>query len=152
MWFQPESLSFFKATWPDHFGMLVVHRHDEEPQASPIDYLERWHLHNEIFGDSAEFIGALDTPRGMRLLIRQPAIQGKPATDKQIDCFFSESGWKRFQIGGDIAYFDQDRKLVVSDTHRGNIIVMEDGFLAPIDLRVQPLSEALLDIVQQLTN
>jgi len=151
VWFQPESLSFLKATWPNHFGMLVVHRHDEEPQASPIDYLERWHLHNEIFGDSVEFIGALNTPTGMRLLIRQPAIQGKPATDKQIGRFFSESGWKRFQIDGDIAYFDPVRSLVVSDTHRGNIIFMEDGILAPIDLRVQALSDTLLDIVQQLT-
>ncbi|MFC5052017.1 hypothetical protein ACFPK9_15555 [Rubritalea spongiae] len=48
VWFRPESASFLKATWPNHFGMLVVHRHDEEPAASPIAYLERWLYHFAI--------------------------------------------------------------------------------------------------------
>ncbi|BDS05558.1 hypothetical protein NT6N_05980 [Oceaniferula spumae] len=132
--------------------MLEVHRHDEEPQASPIDYLERWMLHNELFGDSVEFVGALDTVAGLRMVIRQPAIKGQPASDEQIHQFFAESGWKRFKIEGDIAYFDPTRELVVSDTHRGNIILMENGVFAPIDLRVQPLNSALLDAVKRLTS
>ncbi|MFC4994460.1 hypothetical protein [Rubritalea tangerina] len=151
VWFRPDSASFLKATWPDHFGMLVVHRADEEPAASPIAYLERWLLHNEIFGDSVEFLGALDTDQGMRLLISQPAILGQPATDAQIKDFFTSSGWKRFQIANDIAYFEPQRQIVVSDTHRGNLILMGDGLLAPIDLRVQPLTPSLLDIVTKLT-
>lgn len=151
VWFRPESSSFLKATWPDHFGMLVVHRGDEEPAASPIAYLERWNLHNKIFGDSVEFLGALDSAQGLRLLISQPAILGQPATDAQIHSFFIESGSQRFQIGDDIAFFDPERELVVSDTHRGNLILMDDGMLAPIDLRVQPLTASLLDIVIKLT-
>jgi hypothetical protein len=46
---------------------------------------------------------------------------------------------------------DPERRLVVSDTHRGNIILMDDGLLAPIDLRVQPVSGSLLDTVTRLT-
>lgn len=151
VWFRPDSASFLKATWPDHFGMLVIHRSDEEPAASPIAYLERWLLHNELFGDSVEFLGALDTHQGLRLIISQPAILGQPATEQQIKDFFTSSGWKRFQIDGDLAYFDPQRQIVVSDTHRGNIILMDDGLLAPIDLRVQPLTPSLLDIVTKLT-
>ena len=41
-------------------------------------------------------------------------------------------------------------QIVISDTHRGNLILMDDGLLAPIDLRVQPLSGSLLDPVTQL--
>ncbi len=41
-------------------------------------------------------------------------------------------------------------KFVVSDTHRGNIILMDDGLLAPIDLRVQALSGSLLDTIARL--
>ena len=37
-----------------------------------------------------------------------------------------------------------------ADTHRGNLILMDDGLLAPIDLRVQPLSGSLFDTVTQL--
>jgi hypothetical protein len=39
---------------------------------------------------------------------------------------------------------------VISDTHRGNIILMEDGLLAPIDLRVEVVSGSLLDTVVKL--
>ena len=150
VWFLPDTETVLKATWPDFFGLLVVHRPHEEQKASPIAYLERWHLHNEVFGDQVVFIGALQTDSGIRLLIRQPAIAGAPATDEQIRRFFTESGWLHFVIEGNVAFFDPERQIVISDTHRGNIILMEDGLLAPIDLRVQPISGALLDTVTKL--
>jgi hypothetical protein len=150
VWFHTASQTYLKATWPDFFGLLVVHRAHEEPKASPIAYLERWHLHNELFGDEVTFLGALQTNSGLRLLIRQPAIAGSPATDEQIRRFFTDSGWRPFVIGGNIAFFDPERQIVISDTHRGNLILMDDGLLAPIDLRVQPLSGSLLDTVTQL--
>jgi hypothetical protein len=87
VWFLPDTETVLKATWPDFFGLLVVHRPHEEHKASPIAYLERWHLHNEVF--------------------------------------------------------DPERKIVISDTHRGNIILMDDGLLAPIDLRVQAIATCL---------
>ena len=54
--------------------------------------------------------------------------------------------------GNNVAYYDSKRQLVVSDTHRGNIILMEDGLLAPIDLRVQALTDTLIAIVQKLSS
>jgi hypothetical protein len=150
VWFLPESASFLKATWPDFFGLLVIHSPSEEHKASPIDYLERWHLHNEIFGDGVVFLGTLQTDDGLRLLIRQPAIKGQPASVAEIERFFTETGWNRFVVDGNLAFFDPERKIVISDTHRGNIILMDDGLLAPIDLRVQSVSGALLDAVHHL--
>lgn len=150
VWFLPDSETVLKATWPDFFGLLVVHRPHEEHKASPIAYLERWHLHNEVFGDQVVFLGALQTDTGLRLLIRQPAIAGTPATEEEIRSFFTESGWLPFMVEGNIAFFDPDRKIVISDTHRGNIILMDDGLLAPIDLRVQAISGSLLDTVTKL--
>lgn len=150
VWFLQNEEAVLKATWPDFFGLLVIHRPGEETRASPIDYLERWSLHNELFGDSISFLGALQADAGLRLLIRQPAISGEPATDEQIAEFFLSTGWRRFTIDGNIAFFDPDRNIAISDTHRGNIILMDDGLLAPIDLRVQLLSGALLDTVAKL--
>ena len=150
VWFDEASQSYLKATWPDFFGLLVVHRPHEEHKASPIAYLERWLLHNELFGDQVTFLGALQSESGLRLLIRQPAIAGTPATDAQIQQFFTDSGWKRFVIEGNTAFFDPVRNMVISDTHRGNLILMDDGILAPIDLRVQRLSASLLDTVTRL--
>mgnify|MGYP001278469983 CR=1 FL=1 len=150
VWFLPDEGAVLKATWPDFFGLLVIHRPGEEMRASPIDYLQRWTFHNDLFGDDISFVGALPIDAGLRLLIRQPAIAGEPATDEQIAEFFTSTGWKRFTIDGNIAFFDPDRSIAISDTHRGNIILMDDGLLAPIDLRVQHLSGALLDTVASL--
>jgi len=147
VWFQPETATYLKVTWPDFFGLLVLHRPDEEEQASPIAYLERWRLHNELFGDRVRFVGVLEESGQMRMVIEQQAIIGNPATLEQINDFFTGNGWKRFVVGGDVAYFDPERNVAISDTHRGNIILMDDGLLAPIDLRVQLLSGALLDYV-----
>jgi hypothetical protein len=99
VWFDSASHCYLKATWPDFFGMRVVHRNDEDPKASPVAYLERWCLHNELFGDRVEFLGALETDGRMRLLIRQPAVTGVPATLDQIDAFFTTNGWLRFTSG-----------------------------------------------------
>lgn len=151
VWFDSTTETYLKATWPDFFGMLVIHRPHDEPKASPIAYLERWLLHNDLFGDDVSFVGMLETEEGLRLIIRQTAIKGSPATEQQIVRFFAESSWKPFTIGHNIAYFDPDRHIVVSDTHRGNLVLMPDGVLAPIDLRVQHLSGSLLDTVLRLT-
>lgn len=152
VWFQSETGTYLKATWPDFFGMRVIHRHDEEPKASPIDYLERWLLHNQLFGDTVEFLGSLLSGGQTRLLIRQPAILGKPATEVQIEQFFSQEGWMPFRVDGELAFYDPENDVVISDTHRGNIILMEDGLLAPIDLRIERVHGALLDTVRQLCN
>jgi len=150
VWFLSDSNSFLKATWPGFYGLLVIHRPHEELKASPIDYLERWLLHNELFGDDVRFIGALEDEGKFRMLIRQPAIAGVPATGEQIERFFTGNGWLRFVVDGETAFFDPKRQVVISDTHRGNLILMDDGLLAPIDLRVQPVTGALLDIVRKL--
>lgn len=147
VWFQPETDTYLKVTWPDFFGLLVIYRPDEEEQASPIAYLERWHLHNELFGDTVRLVGVLEEDGRLRLIIQQQAIAGEPATLEQIHDFFTGNGWRRFSVGGEVAYFDPERQVVISDTHRGNLILMYDRLLAPIDLRVQRLQGSLLDYV-----
>ena len=51
VWFREENRTFLKATWPDFLGLRAVYRPDEESKASPIEYLERWLLHNAFFTD-----------------------------------------------------------------------------------------------------
>lgn len=147
VWYRRDFNTYLKVTWPDFFGLLVIHRPDEDERASPIAYLERWHLHNELFGDNVRFLGVLEAGGNMRMVIEQPAIKGVPATLEQINDFFTRNSWRRFSVDGEVAYFDPERQVVISDTHRGNLILMEDGLLAPIDLRVQSLSGAMLDYV-----
>jgi hypothetical protein len=61
VWFLPDTETVLKATWPDFSGLLVVRRPHEERKASPIAYLERWDLHNEVFGDQVVFLSTLQS-------------------------------------------------------------------------------------------
>ena len=82
VWYLPEAEAFLKATWPDFFGLLVIHRPHEEQKASPIAYLERWHLHNQLFGDQVSFLGALQTDAGLRLLKVAGASRARPLPER----------------------------------------------------------------------
>ncbi len=93
------------------------------------------------------FRGVLEDHGRRRLVIEQKAIEGTPATLDQIQDFLTGNGWKQLTVDGEVAFFDPQRNVAISDTHPGNIILMEDGLLAPIDLRVQPLSGTMLDYV-----
>ena len=151
VWFRESSRTFLKATWPGFFGLKVVHRPDEDPCASPIDYLERWHWHNLLFADQLRFLGVHETTAGLRLLVEQPAVAGTPAAhEHQIRDFFVGNGWQPFHADGELAYLDPVNGLAISDAHRGNLILMPDGLLAPIDLRVQRLTDSLLETVKSL--
>ena len=76
VWFLPEESRFIKVTWPDFFGLSVLYRQDEDSHASPIAYLERWQLHNELFGDNGEFVGVLMEGTKMRLVYSNRPLRG----------------------------------------------------------------------------
>ena len=148
VWFDPSDACYYKLTHPGFFGLNVVYRDEGDRYAHPLQYLERWLLHNAMFGDAVEWLGCFRaTEDQFSILIRQPAIVGSPASETEIDLFFREVAWKPFEIGGELAYFAPDEKVVVSDTHRGNLIKMKDGLLVPIDLRLQRMEGPLLDAV-----
>lgn len=150
VWFRKRSNTFLKITWLNFFGMKVLHRVHEERKASPIDYLERWSLHNEFFGDTVEFIGVLEDQNGIRLVIEQQAILGTPASDDSIRNFFTSNQWLPFIIENQQAFFDPKHDIVISDTHRGNLVQLPNGLLAPIDLRVQRVHGSLRNAVRNL--
>ncbi len=139
-----------KLTHPNFFGLRVIYRPDEDQKCSPCEYFERWVLHNEIFGDDVEILGVLRTLEGLRTVISQTSIEGVDASLDQIEEFFNENGWQKIKAFGETAWFEPALSVVVSDTHRGNLIRTEEGALVPIDFRIQAVSGAMLDSVRQL--
>lgn len=148
VWFENEWV--IKLTFSDFYGLKVVYRLDGDQRSLPSEYFQRWNLHNEIFGDDVELLGAVKTADGPRIVMKQKAISGTPASIEQIQEFFTGNGWKRFDTGGQIAWFDPERSLVVSDTHPGNLIMTSDGIAVPIDFRIQVVEGALLDAVRSM--
>ena len=148
VWFNSETI--IKLTYPDFFGLRVVYRTDEDKRCNPCEYFERWVLHNDLFGDDVEVLGAFETTKGMRTVLSQKAIQGNPATEEEIRFFFKGNGWLPFRTDDGCAWFDQTRLLVISDTHQGNLIKTPDDFMVPIDFRIQPVSGSILDGVRSM--
>ncbi|HSP44043.1 MAG TPA: hypothetical protein VLO11_14310, partial [Luteolibacter sp.] len=148
VWFVGERV--YKLAYPNFYGLRVIYRPDGDPRCLPHEYFERWNLHNGIFGDQVEIVGAVDFTDGIRLVMVQEAVAGSPAEPAQIQTFFESTGWKRFSALGETAWFDPARSVVVSDTHQGNLILTPDGILAPIDFRIQRVAGALKDAVLSL--
>ena len=116
VWFAGEFV--VKLAYPNFFGLRVVYRSDESQQCNPCEYFERWVLHNEFFGDDVDILGAFDTVDGIRVVLIQRAIKGNPASIQEIEAFFRGNGWLHFRVENDSAWFDEDRRLVVSDILR----------------------------------
>lgn len=140
-----------KLTYPNFFGLKVVYRPDEDARCLPCEYFERWQLHNEIFGDNVHIPVTFEQPDGrLRVSMVQRAVMGTPATNHEIHGFFVENGWRKFTTNDGIAWLDEERCLVVSDTHQGNLVKTPDGILAPIDFRIQKVDGAILDGIKAL--
>lgn len=151
VWFDPADASYYKLTHPGFFGLNVVYRDESDRFATPLQYFERWLLHNRLFGDAVEWLGCFRDHQGrISILIRQPAICGVPASDIEIDSFFKEVDWLPFEIEGERAYYVPSDAIVISDTHRGNLIKLPDGLLVPIDLRLQKVTGSLHQAVLNL--
>lgn len=148
VWFDPTDACYYKLTHPAFFGLNVVYRDESDRFATPLQYLERWVLHNQLFGDAVEWLGCFRNEQAqISILIRQPAISGMPASDFEIDSFFKEADWLPFAIQDELAYFIPTKSIVVSDTHRGNLIKLPEGLLVPIDLRLQKVKGSLRQAV-----
>ena len=92
VWFHAPSNRYVKLTWTNFFGLHVLQRNNEEEKASPIDYLERWHLNNSHFGDDVRFLGVVKYDDDIRILIDQPAIMGMPAKESEVKTYFKDNG------------------------------------------------------------
>ncbi|MGK0188345.1 MAG: hypothetical protein ACI9R3_004137 [Verrucomicrobiales bacterium] len=152
-YFEP---SVIKVTHPDQFGLRVVYRQDEDPRCLPLEYFERWMLHCELFGDVAEFVAAYETDEGkLCTIVKQQLIKGEPPELDEIESFFLGNGWLPFELQLGVgpknrAFFDREKAIVVSDTHRGNLVRVASGALLPIDLRIQRVDGALYEAVAAL--
>jgi hypothetical protein len=61
---------------------------------TPMEYLARWQLNNEIFGDDVKLASVIHWKDGsVSFGITQPQYQGSPADARDIESFFKGAGW-----------------------------------------------------------
>jgi hypothetical protein len=98
-----------KTTKPPHFGLIPAiiklplavrpgtaaesREAIEFIGATPMEYLDRWRLNNEVFGDDVMLASVIQWKDGLISFgITQPQYQGAPAETRDIERFFGESG------------------------------------------------------------
>jgi hypothetical protein len=137
-WFDEQSGTWLKATYPNRFGLAW----GRDGSATAKEYLSRLVLQNTYFADDIRLIAIIDASEKMRVLTSQPHIAGEPAPYEDIQRWFTDIGFCRVEADGRIAWFREYENLLVADAHEGNVIMTSTGELIPIDLNIiQPVAE-----------
>ena len=103
--------------------------------ATPLEYLERWLAANEVFEDDVRLTSVIEWSDGqISFAISQPQYHGEPATDREIDHFFTEAGWTRIRDAtGHVLFFNYAFNVLAIDALPRNCYV-RDGQLQPFDV------------------
>jgi Serine/Threonine/Tyrosine Kinase found in polyvalent proteins len=131
-WFDEKSNRWFKATYPDRFGLAW----GREGTATAREYLSRLVLQNKFFRDDIRFVALINSSQHLRVLTSQPHIAGERAPANEIKQWFLGLGFVRLETGDRIAWYRERENLLVADAHEGNVIKSTIGDLVPIDLNV----------------
>ena len=130
MFFDEDLGCAIKLTNPNRCGMTFVD--GEAEAATPTEYLRRWILHNEIFGDQVMFHGVVEGPSGLCLAVRQTWITGDPPTEDEIVKEMRAFGFESCASAHD--YYRRSDGMAVLDAHESNLVRGEDGALFAIDV------------------
>lgn len=109
-------------------------------EATPFEYLTRLVLFNRTFGDSMNLEGVIGLPGQEAIVINQPMIFGRDASDEEIASFM---GKERFDLADcpslgrpdapSQSFFRRSDYVAVFDTHGGNFLVNDEPRVTPID-------------------
>ena len=128
-----------KVTRPSAFGHSV-----DGPglSALPSEYFSRWLFHNQIFGESVQFLGALKNDLGFQLVISQVWIASQmdcpTASEQEIECYFEELAFQKMLHLEVPAFFNPELDLVIIHAQPHNLLKDDAGNLVPIDVLIGP--------------
>jgi len=103
--------------------------------ATPLEYLSRWAACNECFGDAVRLVSVIRWSDGaVSFGITQPQYHGVPAEPREIEHFFTESGWTRLRDpSGHAVFFNYAFDILAIDAETRNCYLNEGG-LQPFDV------------------
>jgi hypothetical protein len=91
--FDPERRRWIKFTKPAAAGysIAVTGESIDLYPATPLQYLDRWHIHNNLFGDGVELVGLAGSGHTRRIVVAQPNVVGEDPTWGEIDEVFTSN-------------------------------------------------------------
>jgi hypothetical protein len=134
----------YKQTHPETFGAkFSPETPDTLTWGTPLEYLQRWRLFNEIFdGADVRFEGVVMHPNGaLSLKISQPIIEGLHPGIDQIQDTLKKAGWKNTALNTWEKSTSRG-ELLMTDAKPENFKVA-DGVVVPVDVIVSmaPVNE-----------
>ena len=140
----------WKVTRPDRFGWTVLPGEDGFPhiaEATPLEYLERWHNANRLLGDNAILHGIAETGEGVQVVISHPFIAGPYPENPDIIDELCRRGFlmvPRFFIGSesDSSFYNDDLRIGIFDATCDNFILSQ-GVPIPVDVVIVAVGNLL---------
>ncbi len=99
-------------------------------EASPVEYLQRLLLHNQLMPGLNQFEGLILQSDELIIVSSQPRFDIVPVTIAEIDSWFAALGFSKIT---DAAYYRAGDNLGIFDAHDKNLIRFEDT-LIPFDV------------------
>lgn len=139
-WFR-ESERVFKVTRDGIFGLspgidLALVSSDQDArrfhlwEATPLEYLERLHLQNQLVPGLNHLEGVLDQGDDLAVVTSQPRFDLVPVTQPEIDVWFARLGFEKVTECG---YYRAEDNLGIFDAHTKNLVRFQDD-LIPFDV------------------
>lgn len=99
-------------------------------EATPLEYLERLHLQNQLVPGLNRLEGVLDPGDDLAVVISQPRFDLVPVTQPEIDAWFERLGFVKVTECG---YYRAEDNLGIFDAHTKNLVRFHDD-LIPFDV------------------
>lgn len=146
----------FKVTHPDRAGVTsrALKLRDGtvkvmQDDALPSEYLDRWQLHNELFGNNVKVEGTVASPHGASLVISQPIVKGSHPEPEEIAATLRARGW-RPTGDGHWQIEHEGQTIGLADTKPANFIKTALGAIYSIDTVPFVATRAMKDHWQRL--
>jgi hypothetical protein len=140
VWHDTEFRLVRKATHCGSFGRTVRSLDRGLVPATPLEYLDRWALHNQMFAPITKVSGILEKAGGeLSILIQQEPLVGDLPKEKQIADFMEHFGFTPLP-GKRFAWKARASQTVVFDARPANFVLV-DRTPIPFDLITLPASQ-----------
>jgi hypothetical protein len=155
--FDSASGRWFKFTKPSSCGyhVALVGNCSNLYPATPLQYLERWKIHNSLFSDSVELVGIGGQGYSRRIIVSQPDITGDVPTWEEIHgAFVQQFGMGELALGRNLGGYDARAyflgRIAVFDVRPANCVKVASGAVVPIDVIPQFFNRRDADILKVL--
>ncbi len=107
--------------------------------ATPLEYLDRLILQNEVFQDDITLEGMAIEAEGLAIVTHQKYIFGEPPEPQGMLAIMDELGYQRIpgipaHSDNCFSFYDRINRIAAFDAHTGNYIQVASGDVVPIDL------------------